>query len=157
MTNQSPFEYLSAHDFFSGFSDDSLKFMCERSSTCTIHKGQILFHQGENADKFYVIHSGRIAIQMPAIMGPNLEIQTLGSHQVLGWSWLIAPYKWNFQAIAEEDSELLQFDGAALLARCEQEPTFGYELLKKFTVLMSVRLDAARRKMMAEWIPAGFA
>jgi CRP-like cAMP-binding protein len=94
---------------------------------------------------------------MPAIMGPSLEIQALGKDQVLGWSWLISPYKWNFQAMIEEDSELLMFDGNVILARCEQEPKFGYELLKKFAELMSVRLDAARKKMMDEWNPAGFA
>ena len=157
MSNQSTIEYLSGHEFFSEFSDDVLKILCECSSTLKIKKGQILFRQGENADKFYVICNGRISIQMPAIMGPTLEIQTLGKDQVLGWSWLISPYKWNFQTRAEEDSELLQFDGAALLAQCEQEPKIGYELLKKFAGLMSVRLNAARQKMMDEWNPDGFA
>ena len=117
----------------------------------------ILFLQGEHADKFYVVRSGLISIQMPAIMGPALEIQAVDEDQVLGWSWLISPYRWNFQTKAEEDSELLQFDGAAILARCEQEPKFGYELLKKFSGLMSVRLNAARQKMMDEWNPVGFA
>jgi CRP-like cAMP-binding protein len=157
MSNQSTTEYLSAHEFFSEFSDDVLKFLCECSSTHEIKKGDILFRQGETADKFYVIRSGRISIQMPAIMGPTLEIQTLDKDLVLGWSWLISPYKWNFQTRAEEDSELLQFDGAVILARCEQEPKFGYELLKKFAGLMSVRLNAARQKLMDEWNPAGFA
>ena len=122
MNNQSAAEYLSAHEFFSEFSGDSLKFLCACSSIREINKGQILFRQGENADKFYVVLNGRISIEMPAIMGPTLKIQTLGKGQVLGWSWLIAPYKWNFQTKAEEDSELLQFDGAAILARCEQDP-----------------------------------
>ena len=157
MSNQSITEYLSAHEFFCGFSDDVLKFLWECSSTREIKKGQILFRQGEHADKFYVVRSGRISIQMPAIMGPNLEIQAVDEDQVLGWSWLISPYQWNFQTKAEEDSELLQFDGVAILARCEQEPKFGYELLKKFAGLMSVRLNAARLKMMDEWNPVGFA
>jgi CRP-like cAMP-binding protein len=157
MSNQSITEYLSAHEFFSQFRDDDLKFLCECSSTREIKKGQILFLQGEHADKFYVVRSGLISIQMPAIMGPTLEIQTVDEDQVLGWSWLISPYRWNFQTKAEEDSELLQFDGVAILARCEQEPKFGYELLKKFAGLMSVRLNAARQKMMNEWNPIGFA
>ena len=157
MSDQSTTEYLSAHEFFYEFSDDLLKFLCECSSTREIKKGQILFRQGENADKFYVVRNGRISLQLPAIMGPTLEIQTLDKDQVLGWSWLISPYKWNFQTKAEEDSELLQFDGVAILARCEQEPKFGYELLKKFAALMSVGLNAARQKMMDEWNPAGFA
>ena len=157
MSNQSTTEYLSGHEFFSEFSDDALKFLCECSSTREIKKGQILFRQGENADKFYVVRNGCISIEMPAIMGPTLEIQTLGKDKVLGWSWLISPYKWNFQTKAEEDSELLQFDGAAILARCEQDPKFGYELLKKFAAVMSVGLNAARQKMMDEWNPDGFA
>ena len=157
MINPSTVEYLSAHEFFSDFSDDALEFLCECSSMREIKKGQILFLLGEDADKFYVILNGCISIQMPAIMGPTLEIQSVGKDQILGWSWLIAPYKWHFQTKAEEDTELLQFDGTALLARCEQEPKFGYELLKKFAELMSVRLTAARQKMMDEWNPAGFA
>ena len=157
MSNQSIAEYLSAHDFFSEFSADLLEFLCECSSSHEIKKGQLLFRQGEDADKFYVVRTGLISLQMPAIMGPTLEIQSVGKDQVLGWSWLIAPYKWHFQTKAEEDTELLQFDGTALLARCEQEPKFGYELLKKFAELMSVRLTSASQKMMDEWNPAGFA
>lgn len=157
MNKQSTIEYLSGHAFFSDFSEDVLKFLCECSSPCEIKKGQILFRLGENADKFYVVLNGQISIEMPAIMGPTMEIQTLGNDQVVGWSWLMSPYQWSFQTMAEEDTELLQFDGAAILARCEQEPEFGYEVLKKFAGLMSVRLNAARRKMMDEWNPAGFA
>ena len=157
MSNQSITEYLSAHEFFSEFSDDVLKFLCECSSMREIKKGQILFLQGEHADKFYVVRSGRISLQMPAIMGPTLEIQTVDEDQVLGWSWLISPYQWNFQTKAEDDSELLQFDGAAILAQCELDPKLGFELVKKFAALMSVGLNAARLKMMDEWNPIGFA
>lgn len=157
MNNQPTAEYLATHPFFSGLSDDILKFLCECSETFEIKKGQILFRQDEKADKFYIVRNGRISIEIPAIMGPTLELQSLGNDQVLGWSWLISPYKWSFQAEAEEDTELLMFDGAAILAHCEQDSRFGYELLKKFAALMSIRLDAARKRMMQEWNPAGFA
>jgi len=157
MNNQSITEYLSAHEFFCEFSDDVLKFLCECSSMREIKKGQILFLQGEHADKFYVVRSGRISLQLPAIMGPTLEIQAVDEDQVLGWSWLISPYQWNFQTKAEDDSELLQFDGAAILAQCELDPKLGFELVKKFAALMSVGLNAARLKMMDEWNPVGFA
>ena len=157
MKGHSVLEYLSNHEFFGGLSDETLKFLSDCSNTSEIEKGQVLFKQGEAADKFYVVRKGQISIQIQAIMGPSLEIQSLGQDQVLGWSWLISPYRWSFQAKAMEDSELLVFDGAAILNRCEQDPKFGYELLKKFAELMSVRLDVARKKMMDEWNPAGFA
>ena len=157
MNNQSITEYLSTHEFFSELSVDFMKLLCESVSTLEIKKGDVLFRQGERADKFYIVRNGRIEVQIPAIMGPTLEVQTLGTDQILGWSWLISPYQWHFQAKAEEDSKLLEFDGTAILARCEQEPKFGYELLKRFAALMSERLDVSRQKMMDEWNPAGFA
>ena len=52
---------------------------------------------------------------------------------------------------------MLELDGAPILARCEEDPRLGYELLKRFSGLMSERLQFARRKMMDEWKPAGFA
>lgn len=157
MTDQTIHDYLSQNAFFSGLSEDVLEVLARSASTRRISKGEVLFRQGERADKFYLVRDGRMSVEIPAIMGPVLEIQNLGPGEVLGWSWLIAPYRWNFQARAEEDAELLEFDGKALLARCEEEPEFGFQLLKRFAALMSERLDAARQRMMDEWNPAGFA
>ncbi len=157
MSKPSIEDYLSAHDFFSGLDRDSMAFLSNSAAERQIEKGDVLFKQGERADKFYLLLSGQVSVQVPALMGPALEIQNLGKDQILGWSWLIQPYRWNFMARAMEDSELLEFDGAAILARCEENPRFGYELLKRFAALMSERLNAARQKMMDQWNPPGFA
>lgn len=157
MNHQSISEYMLSHEFFSELNEDSMLILCKYVRPLEIKKGQLLFRQGEHADNFYIIRNGHISVQIPALMGPTLEIQTLSKDQVLGWSWLISPYQWHFQAKAERDSSLLEFNGSKILARCELEPKFGYELLKRFAVLMSDRLDASRQKMMDEWNPAGFA
>ncbi len=157
MSNQSIEDYLSTHAFFSGLDDNFMKFLSDSATELKIKKGNVLFQQGERADKFYLLRNGQMSVQVPALMGPTLDIQILGEDQILGWSWLISPYRWNFQARALDDSDLLEFDGSAILARCEEDPKFGYELLKRFATLMSERLDAARQKMMDEWNPPGFA
>ena len=157
MSKQSTEDYLSTHTFFSGLDDSYRKFLSNSVTELQIKKGGVLFKQGDRADKFYLLRKGQVSVQVPALMGPSLEIQTLGEDQVLGWSWLIPPYRWIFLARAEEDSELLEFDGGAILARCEEDPKFGYELFKCFAALMSERLGAARQKMMDQWDPPGFA
>ncbi len=157
MTKKSITEYLTNHKFFSGLSEDLLLLLCDSARSIEIEKGYVLFRHGEHANKFYIIRKGCVSVLIPAIMGPVLEIQTLCQDQVLGWSWLISPYQWHFQAKAEEDSILLEFDGTKILAQCEQETKYGYELLKRFAALMSQRLDASRQKMMDEWNPSGFA
>ena len=157
MSNQSIEDYLPTHAFFSELDDNFMKFLTDSATELKIKKGDVLFQQGERADKFYLLRNGQVSVQVPALMGPTLEIQTLGEDQILGWSWLIPPCRWIFQARALEDSDLLEFDGSAILARCEEDPKFGYELLKRFAALMSERLDAARQKTMDEWNPPGFA
>ena len=157
MSQQSIEDYLSEHAFFSGLDDSFVKFLSNSAAELQIKKGEVLFKQGTHADKFYLLRNGQVSVQVPALMGPSLEIQSLGEDQILGWSWLIPPYKWNFNARAVEDSELLEFDGAVILARCEEDPKFGYELFKRFAALMSERLDAARQKIMDQWNPPGFA
>jgi CRP-like cAMP-binding protein len=150
-------DYFSSHAFFSGLDESFIKFLSESVGVLQINKGDLLFRQGGSADKFYLLRSGQVSIYVPALVGPALELQALGEGQLLGWSWLIPPYKWNFNARAVEDSELLEFDGAVILARCEEDPKFGYELFKRFAALMSERLDAARQKIMDQWNPPGFA
>ena len=157
MSKQTIEDYLSTHAFFSGMEGSFVKFLSNSATELRIKEGEVLFQQGKRADKFYLLRNGRISVQVPALMGPVLEIQALDKDQILGWSWLIPPYRWNFLARALEDSDLLEFDGSAILARCEEDPNFGYELFKRFASLMSERLDAARQKMMDQWNPAGFA
>ncbi|MCP4873894.1 MAG: cyclic nucleotide-binding domain-containing protein [Gammaproteobacteria bacterium] len=154
---QSIEDYLSSHTFFSGLADSYLEFLANSATEVNYKEGDALFKQGAAADQFYLLRNGRVSVQVPALVGPTLEIQSLGADQMLGWSWLIPPYRWSFQARVMENTDLLQFDGSAILARCEQDPKFGYELFKRFTALMSERLDAARQKMMDQWNPPGFA
>jgi CRP-like cAMP-binding protein len=150
-------EYIASHDFFAALNDDYLKLLAEFATERQIASGKVLFQQGKPADKFFLVRKGKVSVQVPALVGPALELQVLGKDQVLGWSWLIPPYRWNFVARALEDTEFLEFDGRAILARCETDPRFGYELFKLFTALMSERLNAARQTMMDQWNPPGFA
>jgi CRP-like cAMP-binding protein len=157
MSKQSIEDYLSTHTFFSGLDTRFLKFLSNSAAELRINEGDVLFQQGKRADKFFLLRHGQVSVQVPALVGPTLELQVLGEDQILGWSWLIPPYRWNFQARAMADSDLLEFDGNAILAHCEEDPKFGYELFKRFASLMSERLDAARQKMMDQWDPPGFA
>ncbi|MGB7755310.1 MAG: cyclic nucleotide-binding domain-containing protein [Salinisphaera sp.] len=148
---------LAEQSFFSDFSRKDLSFLADAAERQTLNKNRVLFNQRTPAHEFYFVLSGLITLQVPAIEGPALMLQKVGAGSVLGWSWLIPPYEWSFQAEADEDSELLVFDGQRILARCEAEPAFGYEVMKRFSTLMSDRLAYSRERMMAEWNPPGFA
>lgn len=150
-------DYLRSHTIFSDLDPAHIEILAQHVRETKFAAGELLFRQADSAEHFYILMDGSIQVEVPSIMGPELVVQTLGTDEVLGWSWLIPPYKWNFEAKAEHDSNVLVFDGKALLQICEKDNNFGYALMKRFARLMSERLQAARMKMMDSWAPAGWA
>ena len=157
MTKPSIEERVASSELFAGLPPDVVRALAEHATVRRAAEGEVIFHYGDPANTFYLVLGGRVSVEVAAIEGPALVLQQPSPGAVLGWSWLIAPHVWSFQARAETDAELIEFDGVALRARCEQSPEFGYPLLKRISALMSERLLAARRKMMDAWRPAGFA
>lgn len=157
MADDSNKDILTGNRFFSGLAPEYIEFLAQHAKRRKLANDEILFRHGDKALHFYLVLSGKLSIEVAAIEGPALTLQTLQPGAVVGWSWLIPPYEWHFQARAEAPTEVLELAGTEILARCEQEPRLGYELLKRFSGLMSERLQFARRKMMDEWKPAGFA
>jgi CRP-like cAMP-binding protein len=148
---------LADSPFFAGLAPEFIDFLVAHARERTVKEGKVLFHYGERAQGFYLVTSGHIAVEVAAIAGPALELQDLGPGAVLGWSWLISPHRWSFQARAKTPAETIEFDGNAVFAECEANAKFGYELLKRFSALMSERLQHARQRMIEEWRPQGFA
>ncbi|WP_111748465.1 Crp/Fnr family transcriptional regulator [Salinisphaera orenii] len=148
---------LSNESFFAGLPSTALSFLAASASRRTVRPSEVLFKHSATADRFYLLCTGTISVEVAAIEGPPLQLQQLGPGAILGWSWLIPPYTWHFQARAEADGAVLEFDGSTILAHSEADTGFGYELLKRFSGLMSRRLEYAREQMMAEWQPPGFA
>lgn len=150
-------DYLQNKSIFKGMPKPLIQTLADAGRTKDYKMGDCLFKQGESANHFYIIISGRVSVEIPSIYGPPLVVQKLDDNKVLGWSWLIPPYKWAFEADAESDLQVIEFDGQRLLAACEADPDLGYQLIKRFATLMSERLHEAREKMMDTWSAPGFA
>jgi CRP/FNR family cyclic AMP-dependent transcriptional regulator len=136
--------YLAQHSFFVGLSDEQLNLVASLATSARYGAQQRVFKYDTVADRFYVLRDGKVGVEIPAVSGEPLRIQTVGNGGVLGWSWLIPPYRWLFEARALSPSEIVVLDGARLRAECEIDPRLGYELLKRFAALMAERLNASR-------------
>ena len=78
-----------------------------------------------------------------------MVIDTIGAGDLLGWSWMFPPNIWHFTARAVEPTTAIFFYGTILREYCEKDHSLGYELLKRMTVVMNRRMQAARNKMLA--------
>jgi CRP/FNR family transcriptional regulator, cyclic AMP receptor protein len=136
--------YLAQAAFFRGLSSEHLDQLASYGSAMRYSAQQRLFKSDTDADKFYIVRDGKVAVEIPAVEGEPLRLQSLGNHGVLGWSWLIPPYRWLFDARALVASDIIVMDGVKLRAHCESDQALGYQLFKRFAVLMNERLNASR-------------
>jgi CRP/FNR family transcriptional regulator, cyclic AMP receptor protein len=139
---------LAEHPFFAGLNDAHLKVIVGCAKNVRFNAEQFIFREGEDANEFYLIRHGRVAIELFAPDRGAIIIQTIEEGDVLGWSWLVRPYKWHFDARAEELTRAIALDGACLRAKCEQDHDLGYELMNRFTLIMETRLQATRMQLL---------
>ena len=75
-------------------------------------------------------------------------IETLHPGEVVGWSWLFAPYRWQFDGRVTEPSDLVTFDGACLRGKCDADHELGYQLMSRFAANVIARLQATRLQLL---------
>jgi hypothetical protein len=68
--------------------------------------------------------------------------------ELLGWSWLVPPYRVAFDARAMAATHAIALDGACLRGKCEADPALGYALLKILSTVFVERLQDTRLRLL---------
>jgi CRP/FNR family cyclic AMP-dependent transcriptional regulator len=139
---------LAKHPFLKGLKPEHLKILVGCASNVRFNAGQFLFHEGEEANEFYMIREGKVAVQIQGAERGPITVQTIGEGEVLGWSWLIPPYRWRFDGKALELTRAIALDGKCLRTKSEEDHDLGYQLLKRFAGIIVDRLEAARLQLL---------
>lgn len=135
------------HPFFAGLDASTLALIEGCASNLVVPAGEFVYREGEPADHFYLIRFGRVALEVFVPGRPPIVVDTLQAGDLLGWSWLVPPYRHHFDARAIELARLLRLDAACLRGKMEQDPALGYTLHKRFAPVVAARLAAARRQL----------
>src|SRR5438477_3592155 len=140
---------IALHPFLAGMNRVQLALLTDCAMATRFQKGQTILREGEFANRFYLIETGKVILESGEGFGDPVIIETIGSGDLLGWSWMFPPYVWSFTARAIERTTAIFFYGTILREYCERDPSLGYELFKRITPIMMKRLQAARRKMLS--------
>jgi CRP/FNR family cyclic AMP-dependent transcriptional regulator len=139
---------LGEHPFFKGLEKPYLELLAECASRVRFNAGEVIFRESEPSSLFYLIRHGKVAVETFSPNRGSIIIQTLGEGEVLGWSWLVAPYRRRFDARAVELTRAIALDGECVRGKCETDPHLGYELMKRVAQLMDQRLQATRLQLL---------
>ena len=141
-------QILAVHPFFEGLKPEHMHKLVECASAVHYDAGTLIFREGGPADTFWAIHQGDVALE---VMGPGGEprvLQTVHAGEVLGWSWLFAPYTWSFDAHALTQVRAIAFDAPTLREQKRSDCEFGYELMNRFARVIAIRLQATRLQLL---------
>ncbi len=139
---------LAEHPFSRDLDKRYRELLAGCAANIRFEAGEFLFREGEEANQFYLIRHGSVAVQIFAGAAGQITVTTIGEGEVLGWSWLFPPYRWKFDAQAVEPTRAIALDGKCLRVKCEADHDLGYELLKRFAYMVEQRLDATRLQLL---------
>jgi CRP/FNR family transcriptional regulator, cyclic AMP receptor protein len=141
-------DLLAEHPAFRDLPDSDLDLIAGCGKNVRFPLGTTVFEEGGVADTFYVLRSGRVALDTHAPGRGTMLVATLREGDVLGWSWLFPPYRWHFGAQASTDIAAIALDGACLRGKCEEDNALGYRLMKVFARISQERLQQARIQLL---------
>ena len=139
---------VALHPFLAGMNRRQLAFLADCAIAVHFNKGQVIFREGQLANRLYLIETGKVILESNAGLGDPVVIDTIGAGDLLGWSWMFPPHTWHFTARAIQPTTAIFFSGTILREYCEKDHSLGYELLKRISSVMNRRMQAARKKML---------
>ncbi|MCK7622194.1 cyclic nucleotide-binding domain-containing protein [Streptomyces sp. RS10V-4] len=108
-----------------------------------------LFDEGGPADRFWVLRSGTVALDVYEPGRGTIVVETLGPGELLGWSWLFEPYRWHLGARTRTPVAAYAFDAARVRAAIDADPAFGLAVTRCVAaVAIGRRLRAARMRLL---------
>lgn len=144
---------LAAQRFLRGMEAPQLDELARAASEVMFPARHRIFADGDYADKFWLIQSGHVALDVPVPGAGLAVIGRVGLGELVGWSWLVPPYRWAFGAVCVTEVRAFQFDAPAVRNRCAADPAFGGELARRLFQVAAPRLQGARARLAA--VPRG--
>jgi CRP-like cAMP-binding protein len=141
-------ELIADSPVFAGLAPSQLRLIAGCGRNEHVAADTLVFREGGAADRFFLIRTGAVALEIAAPAGGALVIETLHDGDVAGWSWLFPPYRWHFDGRATVPTSLVAFDGACLRGKCDADHELGYQLMWRFAASMVERLQATRLQLL---------
>lgn len=140
-------EYLPQHPFFAGLDNSVAALVSGCARNVHFRPGEFLFHEGDAADRFFVVRHGRVSLEVRAPAGPAVVVDVVQDDDVVGWSWLVPPHRWMFDARSTDQTSAIVFDAVCLRDKAATDPVVGYALLQRVVTVMADRVQSARVRL----------
>ena len=130
---------LEQAPLFSVLHPRDLKTLADKFHPVRYRRGEVIFREGEPAERLFLIKDGRVKLSTSSPSGQELLIGVLGRGQIFGELAIIDRGPRAMDARTMEDAELYTFGGDVFWTMLENRPALARRLLE----LMARRLRRA--------------
>ncbi|MFG2881253.1 Crp/Fnr family transcriptional regulator [Streptomyces sp. NPDC048297] len=117
--------------------------------------GTRLFEEGRRADRFWIVRTGTVALDLRVPGRRPAVIESLGHGELVGWSWHFPPRLWQLGAEAMSPVRAWEFDADAVGELCARDPAFGRAVAVWVGRVVAQRLHASRIRLLDLYAPYG--
>jgi CRP-like cAMP-binding protein len=117
-----PADLLANVDLFGDLTPEELQQLADASTTEDLRRGDVLFHEDDEADTLYVVIEGRIAIAKRSIDGRESVVALMEAGDLFGEMSLFEPLGRSAEARALEPSQVLAIGFAPIRGVYERRP-----------------------------------
>ena len=143
---------LERSELFGGLSTSYLEKVSNLCRSESYRQNMTIFKEGDEATELYMLTDGRVALEIdirpvadrPAIP-TALEVCTKG--EPIGWSALVAPYIYTMSARCITNCTVLALKGDLFRKVMDDDVGLGYELMKRLSQVISLRLTHTRLRI----------
>ncbi len=146
---------LEQHDFLAGLPDEAIELLAGVGEPVSFGAGSLLFREGDPADTAYLVTRGGVAVEVHAPNRGAVVVDTITAGHVLGLSWAAPPFRYQFDARAVDDVEVVAVDTARLRVALAEDPVLGFLFLDRLAAVMLGRLQATRIRLLDLYGPDG--
>lgn len=144
---------LQRQSFLAGMPGEYLRLIADCSDEQLFSRDDYLIRFQQSADVFYFLLEGQVTL-LDRVPGKKpYELETLNSPTVLGWSWLMPPYRWHFDVKANSEVKSIRVHAPCLRGKMVTDTAFGCDMYKRFIVVLAERLQATRLQGMDIYAP----
>ncbi|WP_406306531.1 cyclic nucleotide-binding domain-containing protein [Streptomyces sp. NBC_00885] len=118
-------------------------------------QGTRIFEEGRRADRFWIIRSGTVTLDMHVPGRRAAVIENLGLGELVGWSWLFPPHTWQLGAEAMSPVRAYEFDATAVRLMCQTDTELRAAVAEWVGQVIAHRLQAARTRLLDLYAPYG--
>ncbi|MDD9350384.1 MULTISPECIES: Crp/Fnr family transcriptional regulator [unclassified Mumia] len=122
-------DVLRQAPLFSGLDDEAAESLGSQMSSARLRRGEVLFHEGDEGDRLYIVTDGKIKLGRSSADGRENLLAILGPGQMFGELSLFDPGPRSATATAVTDSELTSLSHDELTKWLNDHPNVARALL----------------------------